>query len=208
MTPIIIGLSGKAQAGKDTIADMLIEIIRKKTKKPASSFHIANLLKHTAKNLFSWNGDKELYEEQDKGRNLLINIGLKMREIRPTVWIDSLINDILYNKYFSVIIVPDVRYKTDFDGIIKAGGIVGRVDRQKGQLDIDNISEKELDNETFAFTIINNAKDLKELETIAEATYEHYIKESFPIIKQWEKEYQENLEKDEINFLRYKKGEK
>src|SRR5208282_184079 len=98
MNSAIIILSGKMQSGKSTSAELIKEIIKEKIEENAIKqlnkekyelynysveiHSFAKKLKEIASDLFDWNGDKNLYVEKDKGRNVLINIGQKMREIR------------------------------------------------------------------------------------------------------------------------------
>ena len=91
-----IGICGKMCSGKTTIAKHL--------KEKNDTFHItsfATKLKEIAKNLFNM---------QKKDRQLLIQIGQKMREIDPDVWIKSTIREA--NKYQNVII-DDIRYQNE-----------------------------------------------------------------------------------------------
>ena len=67
-----IALVGRAWAGKTTVAEMLIDygFIRASLARP---------MKEIARNIFGMRG---------KNRKLLQNIGMKMREIDPDVWIN------------------------------------------------------------------------------------------------------------------------
>jgi dephospho-CoA kinase len=91
-----IGICGKMCSGKTTLAKYL--------KEKNDTFHITSFaakLKEIARDLFNM---------QQKDRQLLIQIGQKMREIDPDVWIKSTIREA--NKYQNVII-DDIRYQNE-----------------------------------------------------------------------------------------------
>ena len=76
---VLVGLTGKALSGKNTVADFLT------AEYEAQQYSFAAPLKKLATDLFFWDGSKDMLPEQDKGRNLLIQIGNKMRDIR-SIW--------------------------------------------------------------------------------------------------------------------------
>ena len=91
-----IGICGKMCSGKSTLANYLKE---KNNALYITSF--AYKLKEIAKDLF---------DMQQKDRQLLIQIGKKMREIEPNVWINATIREA--NKHQDVII-DDIRYENE-----------------------------------------------------------------------------------------------
>jgi adenylate kinase family enzyme len=91
-----IGICGKMCSGKSTLANYL--------KEKNNSFYItsfASKLKEIAKDLF---------DMQQKDRQLLIQIGKKMREIEPNVWVNATIREANKHRY---VIIDDVRYENE-----------------------------------------------------------------------------------------------
>ena len=168
----IIAFSGKAQAGKTESSKVIKELIE------ADGFvfkkiSFAEGLKVIAEKYFDWDGDKEIHVQpiggidgqdviiQDRGRQLLINIGMKFREIRPTIWADIAYKQILEfdksNPENVIYCIDDMRFKNEVNVIRKYGNsTLVRVIRENGQLNIDDISEKDCDDVIFDQTINNN----------------------------------------------------
>ena len=71
----LIGLSGKALAGKDTTAMMLSNLIKDR---PVVRIAFADALKNECLALHGWNGRKD-----DAGRTLLQRVGVARREENP-----------------------------------------------------------------------------------------------------------------------------
>lgn len=184
----VIAFCGLAQSGKTTNKDAIQEIL--KAKYPKLIFqHIsfAAKLKEIAFDLFEWDGDKELYYPMqgddlgspmaDKGRQLLINIGQFMRQIRSTVWADyvsrKLEEEIATGEALNKIyVVDDLRFPNEIEGLKEAAPehlILIKIKR-KSELKLDDISETALNNfDDYNYTIENNGtkKDLsKKLEII------------------------------------------
>ncbi len=197
MKNILIGFSGKAQAGKTESARILEDLV----KKDGLRFHkisFAAPLKRLAKDYFGWDGSKEntiigadspnrqfmdgtgtrsgeAILAQDQGRQLLINIGMKFREIRPTIWIDLAYKELIEEDAKCpegiVFCMDDVRFKNEIYalGHYPATKII-RVQRGTFQLSIDDISEKDLDDVVFENTINNDGN----LEKLAKSVEEQY----------------------------------
>jgi len=151
---ILIGLTGKALSGKNTVADYLTKRFN------AKQYAFATPLKQLAKDLFFWDGSKEMLPEPDKGRNLLIGIGNKLRDVRPTVWADFTLKQIeeyaKTNPPARICTITDLRYQNEAKLIQQAGGFIVRVQRPVGALQLEHISETELDDYKYDYTIINN----------------------------------------------------
>lgn len=94
---MIICLIGKQRAGKDTVADYLVE--RYGFKKMS----LADKVKEVARDLFFMEG---------KDRDLLIKVGMKMREIDPNVWVKYLIRQMQTHDGRDFVI-PDVRFRNE-----------------------------------------------------------------------------------------------
>ncbi len=182
MPNIVIAFTGKARAGKSESASILQELVDQDNG-TFVKISFAGALKEIATKYWGWDGDKGLYKQQDsdelvpdKGRQLLINIGMKFREIRPTIWAD-----IAYEKLLSmdasahpsqklVYCVDDLRFKNEVNALKKYKGKAAFIKLvRKEQLDINDISEKDLDGVEFEYTIENNGskeelrKNIKEI---------------------------------------------
>jgi len=197
MKNILIAFSGKAQAGKTECARILEELVEKDGLR-FEKISFASPLKEIASNYFDWNGSKENewlnvdgptreFEDgtgkdvkepilmQDRGRQLLINIGMKFREIRPTIWIDLAYKEIerldRETPEGIVFCMDDVRFKNELYalGHYKGSRFV-KVIRKAGQLSIDDISEKDLDDQNFENTIDNNGS----IDELAKSVEEQY----------------------------------
>lgn len=100
-----IGVSGHFGAGKDTVASMLVEMLRGRGK-PAQRFAFADALKALCTKYFDWDGIKSLgvqskhYDESKAdvvyartvgGRQLLQGLGVLMREeVQANFWVQRL----------------------------------------------------------------------------------------------------------------------
>lgn len=179
MRNTLIVFSGKAQSGKTTSTSLVRDIINEDKDKhefpwTAAAIHsFATALKDIACQYFGWNGSKEIVmrpvtggldilEEPipDIGRTLLLNIGKKFREIRPTIWVDYVINNIKNDDKIvkdTLFLIDDMRFKNELYLAKTFHSCVSvRITRKDGALDLDDISEKDLDDSTFDYYISND----------------------------------------------------
>jgi hypothetical protein len=197
----LIAFSGKAQSGKTESSNILKALVEKEGLE-FRRISFASALKEIAKEYFGWDGDKELYYDhshtmppagplpntsaavyivpqliQDKGRQLLINIGAKFREIRPTIWADIVYDRIIKTNAETpngiIFCIDDLRFKNEI-GIVKKipNSTIIRLIRPDGQLDIDDISEKDLDDVAFE-NVVYNQGTLEELAEKVETIYKN-----------------------------------
>ena len=88
----VILVSGKAQNGKDTVAQIMATSLKSDGKHVLVT-HYADLLKFICKNYFGWNGEKD-----EAGRRMLQYVGTDViRNQNPSLWVDFLA---LMLKYF------------------------------------------------------------------------------------------------------------
>lgn len=167
---MILGVSGKAQAGKDTIGNTLIKnhgFIRVAS---------ADALKRIAMRTFNWDGAKDA-----RGRKFLQDLATAVRGYDPNFWINitfqeierqrkadsqhgsSFINGLLEYRELNFVIT-DVRYINEADYLKKAGATLIRIERE-GIVKFDHESETQLDSyEHFDYMISNN-DTIEKLET-------------------------------------------
>jgi len=159
----------------------------------------AKALKEIASEYFGWTGDKGLYYHDtadsgavdihgdgqvdaigslpipDKGRQLLINIGQVFRGIRPTIWVDYVINNIKKHSEEhnsgQVYIIDDMRFRNELAIAKTFENCVSVRLRRNSQLGIDDISENDLDNSEFDYHIDNNG-DPEDLEAKMSGLFE------------------------------------
>lgn len=105
----IILVSGKAQNGKDTTA----EILRSQLKTDGNRVlvtHYADLLKFICRNYFGWDGNKD-----DVGRQMLQYVGTDViRKQNPTLWVDFVSMILKYfHENWDYVIIPDCRFPNE-----------------------------------------------------------------------------------------------
>ena len=107
----IFAVSGKAQHGKDTFANILYEELTNKGHRVLLT-HYADLLKFICKSLFNWNGEKD-----EKGRQILQYVGTDIvRKERPNYWVEFVIDMIdLFGESWDYVIIPDTRFPNEID---------------------------------------------------------------------------------------------
>ena len=134
----VIGFGCTAQVGKDTAAEYLEKSYPGRVKRVA----FADELKNAAMAIFglSWEqcyGAQEIKEAVDlrygkSPRQILQELGEKMREIFPAIWLVRVFNETipaLQEHGYECFVISDVRYPNEADWIHKQNGIVVRVHR-------------------------------------------------------------------------------
>lgn len=150
---MIIGLSGKARVGKDTVADYLV------THYGFERCSFAIYLKSIAKNIVGWDGIKD-----HRGRKLLQDLGTVVRQYDPTFWIRPVVSFIGMdtNKDY---VITDVRHFNEAEAISNLGGFLVRINRDEatiGELG-NHESEIKLDSYKRFDLIIDNNGGFDEL---------------------------------------------
>lgn len=164
----LIGFGCKAQVGKDTAAAYL----EKKFPGKVKQVSFADKLKTVTMELFGLSydqcyGPKEIKEAVDaryglSPREILQGVGEKMRQIHPSIWVDTVFNTTipqLQKEGYNCFVVSDVRYPNEADKIHEHGGIVVRIDRTAGGASVgaNHASETSMDGYSeFDFVIDNN----------------------------------------------------
>lgn len=199
----IIAISGKAHSGKSTLSNLIKEVIGTN----GYGYKIvyvpfAAKIKSIAEDLFFWDGSKEFFyketmifnqyepgEEkveliQDQGRQLLINVGQKGREIRPTVWADyvckQILDDVKANTaHKKIYLIDDLRFKNEINSLKRFGSklLTVRINRDKC-LNIDDISEIDLDDYNEWDLKVNNNFTMDQLRLDAVKSIEMALNKS------------------------------
>lgn len=177
---MIIGIAGKAQAGKDTTAKMLACLLsnpditwdmywKSDIILPQDHFirHYADLLKEVSQEMLDMPFDD--FNNQEVKQTYIPWIGMTVREflqrlgnavrnaIHPDFWVNA-----LFNTYSDNIIIADVRYPNEVQAIKDRGGKVIRIERP-GAGAGNHISETALDNYTGWDIVIDNVGTLEDL---------------------------------------------
>lgn len=115
--PTIIAISGHAQNGKDTCAQMFEKALKDKGKRVLVA-HYADLLKYICKQFFNWDGKKD-----EAGRTLLQHVGTEVvREKYPDFWVDFIRSILtLFPNEWDYVIIPDTRFPNELSGGKYAG---------------------------------------------------------------------------------------
>ncbi len=157
---MIVGISGKRGAGKDTLASYLVDRHR------FVQLSLARSLKSRVAHDFSLTaGQLERPELKEipipllgkTPRQIMIAYGQFFRSIDPNFWIKAL--DLKEaEKYHRLVCISDVRFKNEADYIRALGGIVVRLERKPelnvyGPTPILDISETDLDDYLFDMTL-------------------------------------------------------
>lgn len=108
MTKVIL-IAGKAQHGKDTLAEFLKKGLENKGKS-VQIVHFADYLKFICSKYFSWDGKKDA-----RGREILQKVGTdKIRSKVADFWVWPVINliEVAFDDY-NYVIIPDTRFKNE-----------------------------------------------------------------------------------------------
>jgi len=107
-----IAICGQMASGKTTLANRLCE------EENYTILSLAGMVKEVAYTLFNM-------KPENKDRKLLQQIGMKMREIRPMVWIDYVIEE---SKEYECVVVDDVRFINEVQQFKENGWILVKLE--------------------------------------------------------------------------------
>ena len=180
---MIVGIAGKAQAGKDTVARM-INFLRAYPNATWYSYwdsdlpfefeddivHFADLLKYVAERMLSvpvytmqsMKGKSMKFDWLDgmTGREFLQKLGTAVRnEVHPDFWTRALF---IKEKNNPNIIIPDIRFPNEAKIVKDHGGILIRIERP-GAGAGNHISETALDDYKGWDIVIDNVGTLEDL---------------------------------------------
>lgn len=138
MIPRLVGIAGYAGSGKDTAADVLVELGWQRAA-------FAGALKELAGRI-GWDGHKD-----EAGRRLLQELGVAARDVLGAdVWVNALMGTLPQRA-----VITDVRFVNEVNAILDHGGLVVRVVRPGNVPANGHISEVSLDHLELP-TIVND----------------------------------------------------
>lgn len=108
----IVGISGKAEAGKTTLANILKEKLENKHKR-VLLINYGDFVKFIATQYYNWNGEKD-----ENGRALLQHIGTEQGRmmVDENIWVDMVINTVkVAERDYDIAIVADCRFPNEFN---------------------------------------------------------------------------------------------
>lgn len=155
---MIILVSGKMGAGKDTFASMIAE-----STADVQVLHYADYLKYFAKTFLNWSGRKD-----EEGRALLQTFGtdvVREKMGMPNLWVDTVITQIEILKHFGKqhFVIADVRFPNEIKRVKESYSdvITVRIETDDHAQRIEVVetghsSETALDGFDFDFVISNN----------------------------------------------------
>jgi len=183
----VVGFGCTAQVGKDTAANYLQEKYPGKLKRVA----FADELKKAAMVIFGLSreqcfGSQEIKETIDprygkSPRQLLQELGEKMRDIFPDIWVVKVFNEAipeLQEQGYDCFAISDVRYPNEAEWIRKQGGVVARVDREESGVTVgaEHSSETAMRNFVCDVEISNNGtfeEYFEKLDTMMEEVLQY-----------------------------------
>ena len=107
----IIGISGKAGHGKDTVGEILRAEFEVKGKSVLVT-HYGDLVKYVATAFFGWDGNKD-----EEGRDLLQWVGTDVVRTKvPDYWVNFICQMLqMFPKHWDYVLIPDVRFPNEID---------------------------------------------------------------------------------------------
>lgn len=156
---MIIGLSGYAQSGKDTVADYLMSehgFIRRAFADNIRRmlYDVNPMIGHeplqVKVDVDGWDKTKQ----DPNVRRMLQVLGVSAREhIHQDVWINAALDRVLNDR----IVITDVRFLNEARAIKDRGGEIWRIERPGVGAVNNHVSETEMDNYKFDQVLINEA---------------------------------------------------
>ena len=168
---ILLGLSGYARTGKDTVANILVnehgfervsyadalkDVAYRIDPMIETSFWVSDDGHLPLSKLIDLVGWEQAKDDFSEVRRLLQNLGVTLREvIDENVWVNLAFRKINYgddDRY----VIPDVRFPNEMGAIRYVGGKVIRIERPGYGPVNGHVSETALDNAKFDYTLSND----------------------------------------------------
>lgn len=173
----VITISGHAQSGKDTAANIMKHTMNDYGKK-ALITHYADLLKYICTAFLEWDGKKD-----EAGRSLLQYVGTDLiRDEYPDYWVDFII--VVLDKLsgfgnWDYVIIPDARFPNEINKLKQDGFDVVHIrivrpshNNNLSDVQQGHISETALDSIIPDFILKNNSSKVDFENKIAKWTKE------------------------------------
>ena len=183
----IIALTGKSNAGKDTFASFL-SFYLKQEKKTVAITSFSKALYKSCSYMFPGFLSKQYYDSNveqkyqplscgKSPKQLLVEVGQKIKEIYPTVWIDSVLSN-CYFKNYDFLIITDLRFPDELTALSEKDAFIIEIIRPDKGIDY---KVDDLLTEYFAPNkIIENTNSLESLELKAKLlVYNKLLKKEF-----------------------------
>ena len=169
-------ISGHAQNGKDTVASMIGNDLKKHGYRVLIT-HYGDLVKYICKTFFNWNGKKD-----DYGRTILQYVGTDIiRHAEPDYWVEFIVKILrFFPDTWDYVLIPDARFPNEIRALEDEGFHVThlRVRRENFQNDLSEEQRKHPSETSLDHTVpdfwIENDSSLEHLELIVEK----YLKEN------------------------------
>jgi len=163
---LLIGLSGYAQSGKDTVADYLREhhdFIRVSfADQIKQALYVLNpMIAHDARvdylQTYLMNSSWDEMKQNKEVRRLLQRLGTQVGRnfIDENIWLDRVFKSKLFDSTASIVIT-DVRFENEADEIRQRGGFILRIEREGVHAYNRHASETALDDYDFDVIVPNN----------------------------------------------------
>jgi hypothetical protein len=178
----IIGLGHYSRTGKDTLANMILEIANEKGLESEKT-PFAWKLKEIALDLYAWAGMREanFYDTPEGApyRDIIlpeigktpvqiwIEVGNKMRDVYPTTWVKYVLNPV---RKVDLLIIPDVRFHNEIEAIKAKDGYTVKVIKP-GVKPRPSPSDTELVNYDGWDIVVNNAGSFDDLRRKAQTIF-------------------------------------
>ncbi len=161
----IIGLGHKREVGKDLTGTLMFkELTVSKPDLKILKLGFADPIYEIAHKMYAWAGmqTKMYYDEHKEqketellkigltARKILIDVGMKFREIYPKTWLDYTLT-----RQTDILIITDVRFPNEAQRIKDLGGIVINVIRDVPQVDDPNDPDNQLNGWAFDGILMN-----------------------------------------------------
>jgi hypothetical protein len=182
----IIGLGHRKRTGKNLLGELLIQQGDQIGRKVAT-LSFASPLKRVANELFGWGGmrDEKYYEEHAEEREkllpaltktprqVMIEIGLKVREIHPDTWAMVALDaaEELSEYGYDTVVITDVRFPNEFALLKEQGATLIKVVRPSIPDSNDAADSALAKCEDWDRVVIND-KDIPYLEGVARSIME------------------------------------
>lgn len=158
--PLLVGITGVARAGKDTLGGFLVE------DHGFTRVGFADALKDIARRV-GWDGNKDTshplghrsvfgYPLFPPGRVFLQNLGLAVREVLgESTWVDHALDKA--ERIGGRVVITDVRFDNEAQAIRDRGGVVLRVTRPGVGAANDHVSERGVSDDLVDLTVGNDS---------------------------------------------------